>query len=213
MGTDAPHRKIVEAFDVDSMESTATAFGLLHGAVLDLRRGWDLGDPVQVRRLWALLESSRPLLVIGSPMSTRSEKHYEEHLKTCMAVYRWQHENGGLFLHEHKEGALSLSKSYVKAICGMEGVMSVRGDQCAYGRCGRDAMGAGRVQAPTQWLTNDYHLSAAVSRRCNTKHRHAMLKRTSHGERWPMATSTCEGGVGGFVHIPGGERRAFTSWS
>ena len=111
MGTDAPHRKIVEAFDVDSMESTATAFGLLHGAVLDLRRGWDLGDPVQVRRLWALLESSRPLLVIGSPVSTRSEKHYEEHLKTCMAVYRWQHEDGRRFLHEHKEGALSLSKT------------------------------------------------------------------------------------------------------
>ncbi len=56
---------------------------------------------------------------------------------------------GGLFLHEHKEGAVSLSKSYVKAIRDMEGVTSVRGDQCAYGRCGRDANGVGRVQAPT----------------------------------------------------------------
>lgn len=124
------------------MQASAAYFGMLPGVAVDLRKGWDLNDSAQIRRLWATLESEPPVLVVGSPMclpasqlqrlsASRSSEEYKDamqegmnHLKLCMAIYRWQHERGGMFLHEHSEGAWGWKLGYVKAVASMQGVMS-----------------------------------------------------------------------------------------
>ena len=67
-------------------------------------------------------------------------------------------DHGGLFLRERREKGLGHDASYVKAIVDLEGVLSVRGDLCAYGKVDVDKLGIGLVRAPTRWLTNGYML-------------------------------------------------------
>jgi hypothetical protein len=214
MGVETPTKRIAEVFGDAGFSSRAAYFGLLPGVAVDLRTGWDMNDPVQVRRLWATLEGEPPLLVVGSPLckpfsqlqrlnqNTHSEEYKKtvhealEHLKLCMAIYKWQHDRGGMFLHEHPEGAWSWKLDFVQAILGMDGVMSVRGDQCPYGQMSKDELGEGLVLKPTRWMTNDPGIAVAVSRRCQNehlpcehRHRHVPLRSGRAGpcERYPPA--------------------------
>jgi hypothetical protein len=72
-----------------------------------------------------------------------------------------------MFLHEHPEGAWSCNLGYVKAVAAMDGVMTVRGDQCPYGQTSKDELGEGLVLKPTRWMTNDTGIAAVeeVSKR------------------------------------------------
>ena len=84
----------------------ARRFGLSPGIAVDLRTGWDLDDPEDIKKLWGYLVQERPLLVVGSPeckafgnlwnLNPKSEKYHDilrtgiRHMKLMMDIYEWQ---------------------------------------------------------------------------------------------------------------------------
>ena len=205
---------VAELFSPGTLNSRASAFGLKEGPVFDLRNGWDLNDSMQVRKMWAVLEETQPLVILGSPrcaaftkmqdMNNTDTERYKrllheglQHLKICCAVYAWQRARGALFLHEHPEGAWSWKLGCVKSVSELEGVLVVRGDQCPYvqlvNKAGGD--GVGLLKKSTCWMTNSAAIAAAVSMECRNpylppelRHEHLPLfgvGRAKASERYP----------------------------
>ena len=58
---------VAEVFPPPRVTKMARRCGLSPGIAVDLRTGWDLNDPQDVKKLWAYLEQERPLLIVGSP--------------------------------------------------------------------------------------------------------------------------------------------------
>ena len=117
--------------------SKATALNLTPGTAYDLRTGFNLSDPKVRGGVWEDLERQKPAIVVGSPMCAafstlaamqdKSSAAYKaklreglEHLTFCCAVYRWQHDGGRFFLHEHPHGAWSWKLPMMQAILSMK---------------------------------------------------------------------------------------------
>ena len=139
---------VAELFNAAVFTPEASSFKLTPGTSYDLREGYNLGDPEVQKHVWADLKQQKPRLVIGSPpcsafSSLQNLKpggaEYEmkvqeglRHLIFCMEVYAWQLAEGRLFLHEHPHGAWSWQVPEVVHVQGLEGVLTVVGDQCMF---------------------------------------------------------------------------------
>ena len=202
---------IMEIFCPDRFTSKASAFGLKSGVALDLRTGWNLNDPVQVAKAWALWEETQPRFLVLSPMCkafstlqnlNKGSVKYEEvlkeginHLKMCMEFAEAQRKRGGLFLFEHPWSAWSWKLGMVKHVMEQEGVLVVEGHQCAYGQSSVDPDGVRRlVKKPTGWMTNSALIAEVLAKRCANErlpladhHQHALMVggRAAPMERYP----------------------------
>jgi hypothetical protein len=202
---------VMEVFSPGRFTRKTGAFDLRGGMALDLRTGWNLSEPEQVKKAWEIWEESRPVLLVMSPMckafsvlqnlSKDSEKYratLEEgvaHLKFCMEMAKAQLAAGRYFLYEHPWSAWSWKLKPVVEVMGLAGVLLVEGHQCAYGQASRDPDGQMRLaKKPTGWLTNCPCIAAVLSKRCANEglpedqhHRHASLmgSRASACERYP----------------------------
>ena len=106
-----------------------SAFSDLPGAVVDLRYGWDLAAAGR-QECWRTLhaESSvgdwiaaewKALTWVKDERETRLQR--VKHLNFCCAVYRWQLEREGHFLHEHPRRASSWDLDCLKAVTELPG--------------------------------------------------------------------------------------------
>jgi hypothetical protein len=111
-----------------------------------------------------------------------------EHLSFCCAVYRWQHEGGRFFLHEHPHGAWSWKLPMVQAVLSLKEqfgheVHEATCDQCQFGLQveGRAA------RKRTHWATNARCIAQRLEVRCCGGHEHHDLTGNTarHAERYP----------------------------
>ena len=110
----------------------------------------------------------QPLVLIGSPPCTDwsalmnlnwdrmdPEKVAERkriariHLEFCAKLYKLQHAAGRYFLHEHPDSASSWHEDTFMNLCQLDGVLTVRADQCRYGLTTHSPDGKGPAQKPT----------------------------------------------------------------
>ena len=171
---------------------------------MDLRLGWDLGDPEQQKQAEARLDAENPYLLILSPMclafsqllnlNTNPETLKElkewgrEHLRFACHLAKRQLLRGGRVLFEQPWGATSWDEECVKEIWRWEGMRRVRCDQCLFGQVSVDRRGhVGPARKATGFLTNDECIAEVLNRRCYGGHEHIQLLggRAKACERYP----------------------------
>ena len=152
-------------------------FKLQAGEAMDLVTGWDFSRKADRDRAVKYVETSRPLLVIGSPISTmfsqlqrlsswtaQKQRRWEEHkmhMEFVARIYKMRAEAGRLFLHEHPAQATSWELPVMKTLRGRAGVHVVKGDQCMFGLTSAGERGK-RSQATrrsSKFMTNSYHIA------------------------------------------------------
>ena len=121
------HVDIAEIYSMPRITTTASQRGLNAGWSMDVRNGWDFNDPKQRARAIDTLETTKPLLLVGSPPCTmfstimrlwNIKKMAPEVLKARMKeailhvtfavkLYRIQMASGRLFIHEDLDQASS----------------------------------------------------------------------------------------------------------
>ena len=186
-----PRADVAEIFSPDRVTARAAQFGLVPGLALDLRTGWDLNDSRHVAALWRYLKAAKPQLVVGSPECApfsrlqtlnRNNPTYGatlreglQHLKLVCEVYRWQHDHGRLFVHEHPYYATSWNLDMVKRLRSLKGVMVAYTDQCMFGQTVRRGSEEGLAKKPTGFMTNSEAIYNALSKVCDKSHEHMEL--------------------------------------
>ena len=188
---------VSEVYNPERFKADALMKGLRFGDAFDMKLAkedgthWDLSKPEEQQQCRNILERRRPLLLIGSPMCTMfsrlmqlNRKHFTDeewkakmedakaHLRFAFELYRWQQDEGRLWLHEHPLGASSWNLDFVKEFLEAPEVMKVRGDMC---RWGMKAPSGENILKPTGWATNSKHLAVALARRCKGGHQHIPL--------------------------------------
>ena len=117
------------------------------------------------RRAEELLRATRPWLLTGGPPCTdcsiiqnlnwgkmtpeereRRKVEAKLHVDFCAQLYRIQHEEGRLFLHEHPDRATSWKEPSIQAIAKIKDVLYVKAHQCKFGLKGRENGKQSRVQ-------------------------------------------------------------------
>ena len=98
------------------------------------------------------------------------------HLRFVAGLYREQMESGRMFLHEHPAAATSWSLAEIQEVGNKKGVHTVVADQCMFGLT-TTKKGEARHQREnkTRFMTNSYHIAAALDRRCDGTHQHQAL--------------------------------------
>ena len=95
-----------------------------------------------------------------------------------------------MFLHEHPAGASSWGLEQIKELQAEEGVLTVVGDQCAYGLKTWSADGKTMMPArkKTRFLTNSVAVAMELSGKCDGKHEHSQLLNgtAKQAERYPL---------------------------
>jgi len=148
---------------------------------------WDLSDATMQDKALNLVETQKPLFLIGSPECkawcswqrindlrrdpelVRKEKLQAKlHLKFVTTLYREQLDAGRYFLHENPSAAGSWSEKCMERLAADHRVHRVNADQCQYGsevsfgaKCGSP------VRKATGFLTNSGAIAQALSRRCS----------------------------------------------
>ena len=69
----------------------------------------------------------------GPRRKKRRKVEAKLHVDFCAQLYRIQHEQGRLFLHEHPDRATSWNEPSIQAIAKIKDILFVRADQCEYG--------------------------------------------------------------------------------
>ena len=209
---------VAEVFSPGRFTSGAAYFKLMPGTAFDLLEGWDLSTAAGRAACWQALEEEKPTLVVGSPpcatFSTlrflnklpeerrqREMRKAIEHVNFCMAVYRWQIDNGRFFAHEHPWSASSWKLRSVVALRRHEAVRLVRCDHCVFGLTtwGKDSQGTRRelpARKRSGWLTNLPELAERLeAAQCDGKHEHAPMigdgDSVSRTERYPDKLVQC----------------------
>ena len=98
------------------------------------------------------------------------------HVDFCAHLYRSQHEQGRLFLHEHPDRATSWKEASIQAIAKIKDVLYVKADQCEFGLKVREKGKERLVQKKTGFLTNSPEIAKELSRKCSGQHEHLQLK-------------------------------------
>ena len=199
---------VSELYNPNVFCNRAKYFGLRPGYAFDMTQPresdgqpWDFRRHDHRRDAYFILRKDRPLLLVGSPVCTafsqimalnwdkmapeeRGKMIHEgvEHLKFVCSMYKWQHRDGRLFLHEHPWGAWSWKLECVQDLLNSCGVRSVRSDMCRFNMTSVDVDGThGLVLKPTGWMGNCNRILDRLDKRCfNTipghiKHRHVHL--------------------------------------
>ena len=146
---------------------------------------WDLSRTEVQKRVMKLVETTKPLFLIGSPPCTafsplqRLSRHKRDpavveeelqagrvHLEFCMKLYAIQVEQGRFVIHEHPHDAESwLEKSVVK-VAAMEEVNIVVVDMCAYGMKVDTGPVQGAARKRTKIMSNSYEVFKRIGARC-----------------------------------------------
>ena len=173
---------------------------------------WDFSLKSKRTKARELLQHSRPVLLIGSPMCTafctwqrfnavRSarpedmKRAYTEacvHIEFVMELYRDQMARNLYFLHEHPKFASSWSLKSVQQLSRAPGVAIVRGDQCQYGaEAPHGAFKGSPVMKPTGFMSNSPEILRELSKRCNPGPG-SMCSRPEGGQHTACAGGICK---------------------
>lgn len=201
-------------------------FGLVPGASLDLRTGWNFDLETHRRKAWKLLHASKPNVVIGSPPCTffsnlqelnkhihrddpawmanfeAGKKAATKHIEFCILIYRHQINHGRHFLHEHPWGANSWKLPRVESLLQDKRVGVVEGHMCRFDMTSHvDAKEGSRglVKKPTGFMSSSKYILDKLDRRCTGDHDHVHLMggRAVAAQEYPPAL--CEAIIQGIV--------------
>ena len=180
----ATKASVAEFFCPGKFASRTGLLGLPDGIAFDLRTGWDLDKQADQKAAWKWVKQRKPYLIIGSPMcgpfsvlQAMNDIHSQaynlqlrkalRHLRFCLELYRYQVRMGRKFLHEHPQTATSWKLPMVQEFLKMDGVRVELGDQCVFGQTTtNDDKKVTLAMKPTNWMSNDDHILAAVGRKC-----------------------------------------------
>ena len=176
--------------------------GLGPGWSLDLTtkdeqgRPWDFDDPACRRRAKVLIETTKPTMLIGSPMCTwfsnlramftrnmtkeKIEENLEKarmHLQFTFELYDMQVKAGRYFLHEHPFAASSWQEKCVVDFILRHDVYTAVSHMCRFGMTAPRGDGTeGPVMKPTRWLTNAPCVADELeAMKCTKDHDHVTL--------------------------------------
>ena len=150
-------------------------------------RPWDFTVPAKRIKARKLLQRSRPMLLIGSPMCTafstwqrlnatrtnagarrRAYKEACMHLEFVTQLYHDQVSEGRYFLHEHPQWASSWDLDCVQRLVQLPGIRRTRGDQCQYGaEAPHGPLKGSPVMKPTGFMSNSPEILKALSKKCS----------------------------------------------
>ena len=153
---------------------------------------WDFSMLTQRRKAWELVKTTKPDLLVGSPMCTifsslqrfngwneEKQDRYEQavgHIDWLAGMYQEQIQAGRLFVHEHPLSSSSWELRSMRKLARAEGVCSVC-DQCMFGMTAKDAKGKqqGMARKRTRFLTNSRWIAQELDRQCCGGHKHISL--------------------------------------
>ena len=136
-----------------------------------------------------MLRATKPWVLIGGPPCTdcsiiqnlnwgkmtpeereRRKVEAKLHIDFCAQLYRIQHEQGRLFLHEHPDRATSWSEPCIRAVAKIKDVLYVKADQCEFGKTVKEKGREPLIQKTTGFLTNSPEIAKELSRRWSGNH-------------------------------------------
>ena len=167
---------------------------------------WDFTVPAKKIKARRLIQQTKPMLLIGSPMCTAfstwqrlnatrtnaeaRRRAYQEacmHIEFVTLLYHDQLADGRYFLHEHPQFASSWDLDCIKQLLRIPGVARARGDQCQYGaEAPHGPLKGCPVMKPIGFMSNSVEILKALSRRCTG------ARATAHGGLTSDETSTAE---------------------
>ena len=200
------------------------------GWSLDLTRNdpatnkpWDFSLQSCRDRAMALVKTSKPFMLIGSPPCTafsaiqnmnagrrppeiiaKEIAAGRQHLQFAMKLYAEQAMNGRYFLHEHPHTASSWALKEVLDLALAPSVDTVVTHMCRFGMTSRDKEGPGLVKKPTRFMSNSPEVIKVLDRKCTNSgqckeehHRHVILMegRAKACQEYPKALcqAVCDG--------------------
>ena len=216
---------VAEIYSPPRVVESARQHCLKPGWSLDLTKNdptdnqpWDFTIESKRRRAEQLIKESEPWELIGCPPCTdfsqmqnlnwRKMSEWEvkrritaarAHLEFAIKLYKLQHEAGRLFIHEHPWSAKSWDEPAMRELCEEIGVIKVRGDMCRFGMKQTNREGVEQaVKKGTGFLTNSPQVAKELSRVCDGKHSHVLLKggdRTKKAQVYPveLGRAMCRG--------------------
>jgi hypothetical protein len=171
---------ISEIYSPPRVTKVATELTFPVGFALDLSvndpvddKPWDFTQKHKRERAIELINTTKPILLIGSPPCTsfstlfksnisrmkpevvkRLQNEGVMHLRFCVELYNMQCDNGRYFVHEHPYSASSWGDREMLRLIYREGVVFGKGHMCRQGMALCDAQGPGLALKATGWLTN-----------------------------------------------------------
>ena len=157
---------------------------------------WDFSKSADRQLAKSMVETLKPMWVIGSPPCTffsawnqginlrrmdpakvelmRAEA--VKHLHFVMGIYKMQLDGGRHFLHEHPATASSWSDPWVIKMLQHPRVSALVSHQCEYGLLTPDSDGVPTpAKKPTRWMSSSSFMLERLSRRCSGDHTHQHL--------------------------------------
>ena len=191
----------------------ARKFGLEEGEAIDMTTGWDFRINEHRERDEKYVREKKPFILIGSPecailsqmqslskWGPEKETRYMEaieHAIFMIKLYRIQHEEGRVFLHEHPAKATSWKIKEVQSLAAAEGIYVTKIDQCMYGlrtQVGRNWMAA---KKPSKFMANSKTIAGELNRKCDKAHVHQPLTegRAKETRQYPpeLCRAICRG--------------------
>ena len=183
---------VSEIYSPPRVVPVAEKMGLKGGDSMDILNGWDFNLRAHRRAAYKLIQKTRPLVLIGSPMCTMFStlrnmnvaKGSEEwnrkwanackHMEFVAKLYELQIREGRFFIHENPMNATSWKLPCIEKIMRRAGVQVVVADLCAYGlkTKGIGAGGDTLAKKPTRFMTNAECVAERLQRRCKKDHTH-----------------------------------------
>ena len=173
-------------------------------------RPWDFSRHDKREKARKILRSSKPFLLIGSPMCTafstwqrlnyaksndkpamqRAFKDASAHVEFVTELYREQLEGRRYFLHEHPRYATSWNLACMESLGKAPGVARVDADQCQFGAVASRGPNAGQpLKKPIGFMSNAPEVLKNLDRRCEG--RGGECSCPSGGRHAPCTGSVC----------------------
>ena len=160
--------------------SEASRWGVQPGFIFDLNEGrpygpgkgqpWDLANDDDMKDVKEQLEFEKPLLLVSGAacdancmLPGASVTAAARSSRSCVPLYRKQHDGGRWFLHEQPETASSWKDPEVQAMQQLEGILTVHGRMCAW-HVPDEGGEAKTIYNKTKWLTNARKLAELLER-------------------------------------------------
>ena len=172
---------------------------------------WDFSLKSKRDKARRILQETKPVLLIGSPMCTafstwqrlnwaktnRPEEMRRAYVQACAhmqfvaQLYLDQIFGERYFLHEHPRHASSWELECMRRLRLIPGVAVVRGDQCQYGaEAPRGPNKGSPVLKPTGFMSNSAEVLREMSRRCSGKG--SQCSRPTGGRHTPCQGNICK---------------------
>ena len=208
--------KVLSRINVDAAEiyslprfGEAEKMGLKAGEVMDLLIGWDFRRKDHRDAAKKYIEEHKPLLLIGSPMSTRLSSQGKEqkwmearqHMKFVIELYKTQMKAGKFFVHEQPAGATAGSLKEVLDLVKDHGVYVSLAHVREHGIQRWDDEGnVVAANTPTRFITNSDSISLQLRRNCIGKlKQQEVLEGSRQGKAATYPKRLCEAICHGLV--------------